>query len=455
MEANTPAKRQKPTTKKRQKSDPLATAGDGAFATVAVMNIQSHSLPTTSRPRPRRRPRPLLTLAAALATTCACAKPHHSPAPSPPSCALSDFTITRFALDGINGRDFLINNYVDLDPSSPEIADFRGRTGARARTYDGHQGIDIDIPSFREMDDGRAVIHAVTEGVVEQVIDDQPDRNVTCAGRWNVVRVRHANGFAVLYGHIQRGSARVRPGQPIAPGTPLAIVGSAGCSTQPHLHLEVRDCAGRAVETLREPGVWRNPPLDEPSSAVMDTMLVDGDVPSVAQVKDPARDPTVIEPDGTLGVGLSLAARGGDLITATLVAPDGASSAQYVLLDDHGARRYGHWYPRFALAIGASPGSWTIEIRINGTLAATRAVTVAPPREPPAVERRGPAVNSRARTSPPHRTARDRRRSGSPPPSRESRSPPGAPAPPAPASQRPPGNRTASRAWGRPPWSRR
>ena len=303
MEANTPAKRQKPTTKKRQKSDPLATAGDGAFATVAVMNIDIIA---------RRRPRRLVTLTAALVATSACTKPAPSPTAAP-SCALSDFTITRFPLDGVNGRGFMINNYVDLDPSSPDVADFRGRTGARARTYDGHQGIDIDIPSFREMDDGRAVIHAVTAGVVEQVIDDQPDRNVTCAGRWNVVRVRHANGFAVLYGHIQRGSARVRPGQPIAPGTPLAIVGSAGCSTQPHLHLEVRDCAGRAVETLREAGVWRNPPLDEPSSAVMDVMLVDGDVPSVAQVKDPARDPTVIEPDGTLGVGLSLAARGGDL----------------------------------------------------------------------------------------------------------------------------------------------
>ena len=207
MEANTRAKRQKPATKKRQKSDPLATAGDGAFATVAVMNIQII-------PRACRR-RPLLTLTAALVATSACTKP--APSPSGPSCALSDFTITRFPLDGISGRDFLINNYVDLDPSSPEIADFRGRTGARARTYDGHQGIDIDIASFREMDGGRAVIHAVTAGVVEQVIDDQPDRNVTCAGHWNVVRVRHANGFAVLYGHIPRGSARVRPGQPVVP----------------------------------------------------------------------------------------------------------------------------------------------------------------------------------------------------------------------------------------------
>jgi hypothetical protein len=104
----------------------------------------------------------------------------------------------------------MINNYVDLDPSSPDVADFRGRTGARARTYDGHQGIDIDIPSFREMDDGRAVIHAVTAGVVEEVLDGEPDRNVTCAGRWNVVRVRHANGFAILYGHAAGGRRQRR-----------------------------------------------------------------------------------------------------------------------------------------------------------------------------------------------------------------------------------------------------
>ena len=399
-----------------------------------------------------------LTIAASLALTAACHRPHDPPdssvAPPPPSCALSELTLTRFPLDGANGRDWMINNYVDLDPSSPGLADFRGRTGARARTYDGHQGLDIDIPSFREMDDGRAVIHAVAAGVVEQVIDNQPDRNITCAGHWNVVRVRHDNGFEILYGHIRRGSARVRPGQRVTPGTPLAIAGSAGCSTQPHLHLEVRDCAGQAVETLRHDGAWRNPPVDEPPSAVMDVMIVDGDVPEVAQIKDPAPDPTVIEPDGTLGVGLSLAARGGDLITATLIAPDDRTSTQYVLLDDHGARRFGHWYPRFALAIGTSLGRWTIEIRINGTRAATRTVTVSPAREPAATDDRRPAVNSRARTSPRHRTARDRHRSGSPPPSRGSQSQPAAPAPSARASPRPRDNRTASRAWDRLPWSR-
>jgi murein DD-endopeptidase MepM/ murein hydrolase activator NlpD len=347
------------------------------------------SISKSSPPRARRRPRPVVILAAVVAGrlyACRDREPTPPPARSrAPSCALRDFTIARFPFDGASGRDWLLNNTVDLDPSSPGLADFRGRTGTRARTYDGHQGLDIDIPSFREMDSGRAMIHAVTDGVVEQVIDDQPDRNVTCAGHWNVVRVRHPNGFNVFYGHIRRGSARVRPGQRVAPGTPLAIAGSAGCSTQPHLHLEVRDCDGRAVETLAAPGVWINPPNDDAPSAVMDVMLVDGDVPTVAQVKDPAPNPTVVEPDGTLGVGLSLAGRGGDLITATLIEPGGRARTQYLLLDDHGARRFGHWYPRFALAIGAAEGPWTVEVRINGARAAARTVTVslaapAPPR---------------------------------------------------------------------------
>ena len=139
-----------------------------------------------------------------------------------------------------------------------------------------------------------------------------PDRNITCAGRWNVSASATPTGSPSCTATSSAARRACGPARPIAPGTPLAIVGSAGCSTQPHLHLEVRDCAGRAVETLREAGVWRVRRSTSPSSAVMDVMLVDGDVPSVAQMKDPARDPTAIEPDGTLGVGLSLAVRGGD-----------------------------------------------------------------------------------------------------------------------------------------------
>jgi murein DD-endopeptidase MepM/ murein hydrolase activator NlpD len=389
-----------------------------------------------------------VAVVAGAAATTGCGEPttdgrtHHTER-TPRSCAAAALAITRFPFDGINGRDWMINNYVDLDGASPGVADYRGRPGDRARTYDGHQGIDIDIPSFREMDRGTAVIHAVTAGTVDQVIDDQPDRNTSCTGRWNVISVRHPNGFVIRYGHIKRGSARVARGQVIGAGTPLAIAGSAGCSTQPHLHLEVRDCADHAVETLLRPGAWTAPPAYDPPSGIMDVMLMEGDVPSVAQIKDPPPNPSVIAPDGTLGVGLSAAVRGGDVITTTLIDPTGRASAQRLIIA--GAARFAHGYPRFALAIGATSGVWTIEVGLNGARAATRTVRVAPP--PPAlgVDARADVRASKGRTSPPHRTTRARRRSGWPPPPRGSRSQPGAPAPPAQPAQRRQDSRTALR----------
>jgi murein DD-endopeptidase MepM/ murein hydrolase activator NlpD len=52
-------------------------------------------------------------------------------------------------------------------------------------------------------------------------------------GFGNTVRVRHANGFETLYGHLSR--LRVRPGQRVAQGETVGEVGSTGLSTGPHL----------------------------------------------------------------------------------------------------------------------------------------------------------------------------------------------------------------------------
>src|SRR5882724_9217225 len=149
-----------------------------------------------------------------LLITFLAAAPAAPAAPAPaPSCALSDLTLARFPLDGEPGRDWVITNYVDLDPTSPGVADYTGNRGALAHTYDGHTGVDVDIPSFREMDAGTAVIRAAAPGTVDEVVQDQPDRNQRCAGRWNVVTVRHDNGFRVLYGHVKAHSAMIAVGQ--------------------------------------------------------------------------------------------------------------------------------------------------------------------------------------------------------------------------------------------------
>ena len=78
------------------------------------------------------------------------------------------------------------------------------------------------------------------------------DGLVTTAG-WlggygKTVRIRHANGYETLYGHLSR--IQVRPGQRVAQGTPIGAVGSTGLSTGPHLDYRMsRD--GRFVDPLR------------------------------------------------------------------------------------------------------------------------------------------------------------------------------------------------------------
>ncbi|MCF0204853.1 MAG: M23 family metallopeptidase, partial [Muribaculaceae bacterium] len=52
------------------------------------------------------------------------------------------------------------------------------------------------------------------------------------------VIIRHDNGLETVYGHLSR--FLVRPDQTVKAGTPIALGGSSGRSTGPHLHFETR-----------------------------------------------------------------------------------------------------------------------------------------------------------------------------------------------------------------------
>jgi len=58
--------------------------------------------------------------------------------------------------------------------------------------------------------------------------------------------VDHRNGYQTLYAHLSR--ILVNPGEPVARGATIGLMGSTGRSTGPHLHFEVR-----------QGGVQRNP----------------------------------------------------------------------------------------------------------------------------------------------------------------------------------------------------
>lgn len=283
-------------------------------------------------------------------------------------CQVAGLSLTRFPVDGTNGRSWFINNYVDLTPGSGR-SDYTGATDGAARTYEGHDGVDIDIPSFREMDSNAAVVRAAAEGVVEAVGDGNFDRNVMATGLpWNFVTIRHPNGFATVYGHLKNGSVSVAVGRRVAAGEVLGVVGSSGNSTAAHLHFEVQDCTGATLSPFAN-GMWTDPVAYAPRSDVMDVMLKLGAFSGANEVKDPPPDLELIAPGQILGVGLSLAAAPDDDVKLRFVPP----GQPYFDFDStRTLPRMQHEYPTWTASIGNVPGVWWLYVYINGVYRTAR-----------------------------------------------------------------------------------
>ncbi len=97
--------------------------------------------------------------------------------------------------------------------------------GSGRMTY--HRGVDIAVPRGTP-------VYPTQRGTV------------TFAGSYkgygNLVAVDHGNGYVTLYGH--NSTIRVTPGQAVDTKTVLALAGSTGRSTGPHVHYEVRQYPG-------------------------------------------------------------------------------------------------------------------------------------------------------------------------------------------------------------------
>ena len=89
--------------------------------------------------------------------------------------------------------------------------------------YGAHTGLDIGAASGTP-------IHATADGVVTYA---------SSMGTYgNLVRISHGNGVETYYAHCSR--ILVGVGQTVSAGDTIALVGSTGNSTGPHLHLEIR-----------------------------------------------------------------------------------------------------------------------------------------------------------------------------------------------------------------------
>jgi murein DD-endopeptidase MepM/ murein hydrolase activator NlpD len=98
--------------------------------------------------------------------------------------------------------------------------------GGRQDPFDGsdsvHRGVDFAGPL------GSQVL-AVAAGVVT--------RAEPVSGYGNLIEINHGSGYMTRYGHNQR--LLVKAGDMVSRGTNIALMGSTGRSTGPHVHFEV------------------------------------------------------------------------------------------------------------------------------------------------------------------------------------------------------------------------
>ncbi|MEZ4237176.1 MAG: M23 family metallopeptidase [Myxococcota bacterium] len=124
-------------------------------------------------------------------------------------------------------------------------------------TYDAHEGTDYPLAFLQFTQAGQTVeAVAAADGVVTRVVDGNYDQCAVDLNPWsptygtpvcggnpvvnNIVTVCHADGTLTEYLHVMQDSAEVEVGDAVSCGDRLALVGSAGRSSGPHLHFDVR-----------------------------------------------------------------------------------------------------------------------------------------------------------------------------------------------------------------------
>jgi hypothetical protein len=124
---------------------------------------------------------------------------------------------------------------------------FSGDWNCGRSTYDGHTGSDYSLRNGNFAIDGNHEVVAMAAGMVSSTEDGYYDRCTQCGGQSCGTGI--GNGFAnqvilqhgphrVIYGHMKMDSIAVQPGDVVSCGQVIGFIGSSGCSTGAHLHIE-------------------------------------------------------------------------------------------------------------------------------------------------------------------------------------------------------------------------
>lgn len=161
---------------------------------------------------------------------------------APPVAASAQDLALRLPVACEIGRSCFVQHYVDRDPS-PAARDYQCGT----LTYEGHNGIDIRVPTMAAQKAGVDVI-AAADGKVLRTRDGMEDASIRGQGQESVANtecgngavVDHGNGWETQYCHMAKGSLAVKPGDTIRTGDRIGRIGLSGMTEFPHLHFTVR-----------------------------------------------------------------------------------------------------------------------------------------------------------------------------------------------------------------------
>ncbi len=153
------------------------------------------------------------------------------------------------------GEVCFVQNYFDHDPGTGRRDHACGRL-----SYDGHTGTDIRTRDLVAMEEGVPVL-AAAPGVVKATRDGMPDISLRVSGAaiegreaGNGVVIDHGDGWETQYSHLRLGSVAVEPGQTVAAGDRLGLIGLSGRTEFPHVELSVRH-RGQPVDPFVGRGV--------------------------------------------------------------------------------------------------------------------------------------------------------------------------------------------------------
>lgn len=277
-------------------------------------------------------------------------------------------------IDCALGETCYIQQFPDHDPS-PAVQDFT----CGPLSYDGHKGTDFALFTLRDQANGVAVL-AAAAGTVIATRDEMPDilqgsetaPDVSGRECGNGMVIRHENGWESQYCHLELGSVTVQPGDTVAAGDTLGMVGLSGETEFPHLHFETRqngtwvdpfapdaDACGPSDSTL-----WSNSPTYTPGGFL--GLGLTGATPSYGDITAGRTLPDLARDAPMIGWAYYFGSRTGDTITIDINGPLGEVVSHTEPLPQ---RALGYQYAGARPpATGWQPGSYrlSITLRRNG-----------------------------------------------------------------------------------------